>query len=442
MLKQNSIFKIKGSPLKYFFVFFISACGGGGGGGSSDPDQTITINPIINSFISSSSSISVGNSVDLTWTTTNTISCSASGDWDGTKSLSGSENLVLSGVKTYTFTLTCRGEDPQNTTSKSIDVEVSSIDGSDIYSEDKPSYCKDPLNDSSSYWIENFESNIFNDELFTYQLGNGFNAIDGSYVGGWGNNELQYYTGPGEGYAKNYDPITNTTENLFIEDGYLKIQPIYDINDIFQDPFCSDGSCTYEWPHTSARVITSSKKVFEKPSRITICFKVPDGTGHWPAVWMLPQGFIEGTKTWPNDGEIDLMEARGRVANEIGSTLHFGNSMNRVMINKAETVPNFVNFHDKFHSVTFEWEENSIKVFLDTQETPFYEETSSSIEFNSNYYPFNESFYLLLNVASGGDYDTFGVDTNMYCHNKECSNLTDPDRGRLIIDYIEYKSID
>jgi hypothetical protein len=428
--------------LSFLSLTLVISCGGGGGGGSSDPDQTITINPIINSFIASSSSITVGNSVDLTWTTTNTISCSASGDWDGTKSLSGSENLVLSDVKTYTFTLTCRGEDPQNTTSKSIDVEVSSIDSSDIYSEDKPSYCKDPLNDSSDYWLENFDSDVLDTDTFTYQLGNGFNASDGSWVSGWGNSELQYYTGPGEGYAKNYNASLNSTENLFIEDGYLKIQPIFNDSDIFQDPFCADGSCSYEWPHTSARIITSSKKIFEKPSRITICFKVPDGTGHWPALWMLPQGFIEGTKSWPTDGEIDLMEARGRVANEIGSTLHFGNSLNRVMINKSETVPNSVNFQDKFHSVTFEWRENSIKMYLDTQESPFYDESSDSTEFNNNYYPFNEKFYLLLNVASGGDFDTFGVDTSMFCHDNECSNLEDPDRGRLVIDYIEYKSID
>ena len=428
--------------LSFLSLTLLISCGGGGGGGSSDPDQTITINPIINSFIASSSSITVGNSVDLTWTTTNTISCSASGDWDGTKSLSGSENLVLSDVKTYTFTLTCRGEDPQNTTSKSIDVEVSSIDSSDIYSEDKPSYCKDPLNDSSDYWLENFDSDVLDTDTFTYQLGNGFNASDGSWVSGWGNSELQYYTGPGEGYAKNYNASLNSTENLFIEDGYLKIQPIFNDSDIFQDPFCADGSCSYEWPHTSARIITSSKKIFEKPSRITICFKVPDGTGHWPALWMLPQGFIEGTKSWPTDGEIDLMEARGRVANEIGSTLHFGNSLNRVMINKSETVPNSVNFQDKFHSVTFEWRENSIKMYLDTQESPFYDESSDSTEFNNNYYPFNEKFYLLLNVASGGDFDTFGVDTSMFCHDNECSNLEDADRGRLVIDYIEYKSID
>ena len=425
---------------------FIVSCGGGGGMGGSSSDNNggtgMPSNPMINTFSSTASSVSINTSVTLSWTTSNTNSCSASGDWSGTKSLNGSEDITLDEAKTYSFTLTCSGASGTSNATSTLTVEVSSVDGSDIYSEDKPSYCKDTLNDSSDYWLENFDSDVLDIDTFTYQLGNGFNASDGSWVSGWGNNELQYYTGPGEGYAKNYNASLNSTENLFIEDGYLKIQPIFNESNIFQDPFCADGSCSYEWPHTSARIITSSKKIFEKPSRITICFKVPDGTGHWPALWMLPQGFIEGTKSWPTDGEIDLMEARGRVANEIGSTLHFGNSLNRVMINKSETVPNSVNFQDKFHSVTFEWRENSIKMYLDTQESPFYEESSDSTEFNNNYYPFNEKFYLLLNVASGGDFDTFGVDTSMFCHDNECSNLEDPDRGRLVIDYIEYKSID
>lgn len=414
------------------------------GGSSSDNSggTGMPSNPMINTFSSTASSVSINTSVTLSWTTTNTSSCSASGDWSGTKSLNGSEDITLDEAKTYSFTLTCSGASGTSNATSTLTVEVSSVDGSDIYSEDKPSYCKDPLNDSSNYWLENFDSDVLDNDTFTYQLGNGFNASDGSWISGWGNNELQYYTGPGEGYAKNYNASLNSTENLFIEDGYLKIQPIFNETNIFQDPFCADGSCSYEWPHTSARIITSSKKIFDKPSRITICFKVPDGTGHWPALWMLPQGFIEGTKSWPTDGEIDLMEARGRIANEIGSTLHFGNSLNRVMINKSETVPNSVNFQDKFHSVTFEWRENSIKMYLDTQESPFYEESSDSTEFNNNYYPFNEKFYLLLNVASGGDFDTFGVDTSMFCHDNDCSNLEDPDRGRLVIDYIEYKSID
>ena len=425
--------------ISFLALFCLTSCGGG-----STPSQALSIqNPVINTFTSSSYSAVVNTSIALTWTSSNSSTCTATNDWVGSKSTNGTEDINLLNVKIYTFTLTCLGQAGSTNSVKSIEVDVISSSASNIYDEIKNSYCKEPLSNSSEYWIEEFSTNTFNSDLFTYQLGNGFNTSDGSWVSGWGNEELQYYTGPGNGYAKNYNTTTNTTENLFIEDGYLKIQPIYNAATLFEDPYCFDKSCSYTWPHTSARVITSSKKIFKNPSTITVCFKVPDGSGHWPAVWFLPQGTLEGTKSWPVDGEIDVMEAKGRVANEVGSTIHFGNSTNGQFINKTESVPMSVNFHDKFHSITFEWTENAIKMYLDTQETPFFYETSNSTAFNNYSYPFNEEFFLILNVASGGNYDSSGgVDTSMFCQNQACSNLEDPDRGRLLIDYIEYKSID
>ena len=83
-----------------------------------------------------------------------------------------------------------------------------------------------------------------------------------------------------------------------------------------------------------------------------------------------------------------------------------------------------------------------MKMFMDTAETPFFDVSSDSTEFNNNYYPFNEEFFLILNVASGGDYDGGSVDPSMYCNNEACSNLENPDNGRMLIDFIEYKSID
>ena len=74
------------------------------------------------------------------------------------------------------------------------------------------------------------------------------------------NNEQQYYTGPGAGYAKDYNSNLNSTENAFIEDGFLKIQPIFDNTYPFADPYCSDKACQTTWDYTSARIITSSKK--------------------------------------------------------------------------------------------------------------------------------------------------------------------------------------
>ena len=81
---------------------------------------------------------------------------------------------------------------------------------SNIYTEDKLSYCATPSssNDSSSYWIEEFTSDILNDEIFTYQESNGFCSTpgcpngDSDFVGGWGNNELQYYTSCNDGIQK------------------------------------------------------------------------------------------------------------------------------------------------------------------------------------------------------------------------------------------------
>jgi hypothetical protein len=61
--------------------------------------------------------------VTLSWNSQNVVSCTASGDWSGLKSLSGSENLQLNTVKNYTFTLTCQNSSGQ-TAQDSVQVNV------------------------------------------------------------------------------------------------------------------------------------------------------------------------------------------------------------------------------------------------------------------------------------------------------------------------------
>jgi beta-glucanase (GH16 family) len=292
-------------------------------------------------------------------------------------------------------------------------------------------------------------SDTLSDEVFTYQESNGFCANpgcpngDSDFVQGWGNNEAQYYTSCREGYSKNCDVNKNTTENAFIEEGYLKIQPIFNNAEPFEDPYCSDGSCSYTWDFTSARIMTSSKKIISPGSEVTVCFKHPDGSGHWPAIWLLPQGFVEGQKTWPNDGENDLVEhMQNHQAFETQSTIHFGSSGNANNLYKIESVPADVDFYDKFHSVTMRWQTDKIEYYLDTQTEPYLSiDKNNETAFNNNSWPFNENFYLIINVASGGN--AGGTpDRSRYCHNAECSNLDDKDKGRMLIDFIEIKSID
>ena len=99
---------------------------------------------------------------------------------------------------------------------------------------------------------------------------------------------------------------------------------------------------------------SSSKKVISPGSEVTVCFKHPDGMGHWPAIWMLPQGFVEGQKQWPRDGENDLVEhMKNHQPYETQSTIHFGSNGQSRNIWNIESVPADVNFFDKLAFLGF-----------------------------------------------------------------------------------------
>ena len=100
------------SNLKSIYIitslFIISSCGGGGGGGGAAAVQKIAAT--ISSFTSSIFSTEVGSSVEITWSSSNASSCSASGGWSGTKAVNGSETIEVSSVGDTAYTLTCIGE--------------------------------------------------------------------------------------------------------------------------------------------------------------------------------------------------------------------------------------------------------------------------------------------------------------------------------------------
>ena len=98
-------------------IFLLSSCGGGGGGGST-PDP-VTPAPVI-SFSASPTSVPVSSFVTLSWSSSNASSCSASGSWQGSKGVSGSENIVISNIGNNDFSLSCSGSG--GTSSKSLTV--------------------------------------------------------------------------------------------------------------------------------------------------------------------------------------------------------------------------------------------------------------------------------------------------------------------------------
>ena len=102
----------------YFIIsiFFLSSCGGGGGGSTPDP---VTPAPVI-SFSATPTSAPISSSVTLSWSSSNASSCSASGSWQGSKGVSGSENIIISNIGNNDFSISCSGSG--GTSSKSLTV--------------------------------------------------------------------------------------------------------------------------------------------------------------------------------------------------------------------------------------------------------------------------------------------------------------------------------
>tara|TARA_B100001248_G_scaffold92763_1_gene68833 strand:+ start:91 stop:3018 length:2928 start_codon:yes stop_codon:yes gene_type:complete len=100
--------------------FFLSSCGGGGGGGGSGDNTPSAPAPLI-SFSADPTAVLLGNSSTLTWSSSNTTSCTGSGAWSGSKSLSGNQEVTIGTPGVNTFTLSCSGNG--GTSSKSVDVE-------------------------------------------------------------------------------------------------------------------------------------------------------------------------------------------------------------------------------------------------------------------------------------------------------------------------------
>ena len=202
-------------------------------------------------------------------------------------------------------------------------------------------------------WEDNFDTDgAPNNSNWTYDLG----------AGGWGNEELQTYT--------------DNSENVMVSDGTLKITAI------------ASGS-----GYTSARL--KSENLFEFTyGRVEARAKLPSGAGTWPAIWMLGANYQ--TNTWPACGEIDIMEHVGNNENTIYGTLHYPEAFAGDADGNSTSVPTATS---EFHNYTVEWTPDVIKFAVDDVVFHTFANTGTS--------PFNNDFFLILNVAMGG---TFGGD--------------------------------
>jgi len=150
--------------------------------------------------------------------------------------------------------------------------------------------------------------------------------------------------------------------------------------------------------YTSARLVTRGK--FEiKYGRIEARLKVPFGQGIWPAFWML--GVDINTVGWPNCGEIDIMENIGREPSTVHGTLHGPGYSGGSPLTGSLTLPEGRRFTDDFHTFAVEWEPREIRFFID--DVMYQKKSTADLPAGARWV-FDHPFYLLLNLAVGGNW--------------------------------------
>ncbi|MBK3573304.1 family 16 glycosylhydrolase [Streptomyces sp. MBT65] len=156
---------------------------------------------------------------------------------------------------------------------------------------------------------------------------------------------------------------------------------------------CWYGTCQY----TSARLNTSGK-FSAQYGHVEARMKIPRGQGMWPAFWML--GTDIGSVGWPNSGEIDVMENVGFEPSTIHGTIHGPGYSGANGIGAGYTLANGAAFADAYHTFAVDWAPNSIKWSVDG----VVYETRTPSDVGGNTWAFNKPFFLILNLAVGGDW--------------------------------------
>ncbi|MFD2285125.1 family 16 glycosylhydrolase [Pedobacter petrophilus] len=196
---------------------------------------------------------------------------------------------------------------------------------------------------------------------------------------GWGNNELQYYTDA-------------DTSNAKVIKGNLNITALKVAKDKNE--------------YTSARLVTKNKFDF-KYGRIEVRAMLPKGRGLWPAIWALPTNWKYGD--WPKSGEIDIMEHVGYEPDSIYGTVHTEkfNHMINTQVGKGVKI----NPYDGYHVYAVEWFKDKIDFFIDDQKYLTFKNNGKG----SAYWPFDQDFHLILNMAVGGNWGgKKGVDDSVF----------------------------
>jgi len=191
--------------------------------------------------------------------------------------------------------------------------------------------------------------------------------------GGWGNNELEYYT--------------SRVDNAYQSDGSLVIKSI-------KEKYTGSDNVTRDY--TSARLITKNK-FSATYGRFEARIKLPYGQGIWPAFWML--GSNIDSVGWPTCGEVDIMENIGKEPSITHGTIHGPGYSGGNGLGSSYSLSNNQRFADSFHTFAVEWEPNVVRFYCDGL---LYKTRTPADLPAGKTWVYDHPFFIILNVAVGG----------------------------------------
>lgn len=216
---------------------------------------------------------------------------------------------------------------------------------------------------------DDFEGDSLNTDVWTYETGNN---------GGWGNQELEYYT----------------KDNTSVKDSVLTITAKREEKEGYH--------------FTSSRIKTAGK-AYITYGRIEARIKLTAGNALWPAFWMMP----ERNSGWPKDGEIDIMENKGSDPYTTSSAVHYLNTAKQHEYQTGtyswSKRKNEGSIED-FHVYALVWDEEGMTFYVDEHQKLYvpkrvYHPENGVYEGDGNE-PFDKDFYVILNFAIGGNFDS------------------------------------
>ncbi|MFY9243076.1 MAG: glycoside hydrolase family 16 protein [Polaribacter sp.] len=200
-------------------------------------------------------------------------------------------------------------------------------------------------------------------------------------------------------FNEEWQRYTADIKNSYIENNQLVLKAIHESETHGLDQY------------SSARLNTAGKFDFTY-GKIVAKMKLPSAKAIWPAFWMLGSNIDEngGDTLWPMTGEIDILELWGSVdASVVEANVHYAD------VKGKHTQMGAIGYHlskgtftEDFHEFELEWtkEEMIWKVDGNTYHT-------LNIT-DKKYYAFHKDFFLLVNIAVGGEFAGYPDDTTPF----------------------------